>query len=88
MPAFYEQLAVAGSWQHMDGQPPQFYSADPLWDGAGCESGNACCRFNIPPWFYKQLPDPTTDDIEMRVCRDEVSSNEDIAISIIKIFVQ
>ncbi len=30
-----------------------------------------CCRFNFPPWFYKQLPQPTNDDIEMR-CRDDV----------------
>ncbi len=48
-----------------------FYSGDPLWDGAGCGLNNACCFFNNPPWFYKQLPQPTTDDIEMRVCRNE-----------------
>ena len=47
-----------------------FYGDDPLWDGAGCGPLNTCCSFNTPPWFYKQLPQPTTDDIEMRVCRD------------------
>ena len=30
----------------------------------------------------------TTDDIEMRVCRDEVASNEDITIEMVDIYVQ
>ena len=77
----------SGQQGHVEGQPPQFYSADPLWDGAGCESDITCCDFNTPPWFYKQLSDPTTDDIEMRVCRDEDNSNEDIALQIFEIFV-
>ena len=65
-----------------------FYSDDPLWDGAGCGSLNRCCSFNNPPWFYKQLPQPTTDDIEMRVCRNEAESNEDIAIEMFDIYIQ
>ncbi len=48
-----------------------FYGGDPLWDGAGCGPLNTCCTFNNPPWFYKELPAPTTDDIEMRVCKDQ-----------------
>ena len=65
-----------------------FYSDDPLWDGAGCGPQSTCCSFNNPPWFYKQLPQPTTDDIEMRVCRDEAESNEDIAIEMFDIYIQ
>ena len=65
-----------------------FYGDDPLWDGAGCGPLNTCCTFNNPPWFYKKLPEPTTDDIEMRVCRSEARSNEDIAIEKINIYVQ
>ncbi len=34
-----------------------FYNEDPLWDGAGCGPLNT---FNNPPWFYKELPEPTT----------------------------
>ena len=67
---------------------PMLYSNDPLWDGDGCIDTNPCCSFNNPPWFYKQLPQPTTDDIEMRVCRDEDASNEDVAIEIVEIYVQ
>ena len=65
-----------------------FYGDDPLWDGAGCGPLNTCCSFNTPPWFYKQLPQPTTDDIEMRVCRDFFLNNEDIAIEIVEVYVQ
>ena len=53
---------------------------DPLWDGTDC----LCC--DNPPWFYQQLPQPTTYDIEMRVCRDE--GNENIAIEVVNIYVQ
>ena len=65
-----------------------FYNSDPLWDGAGCGTQNSCCSFNSPPWFYKQLPQTTTDDIEMRVCRDEGRDNEDIAVEIVELYVQ
>ena len=64
-----------------------FYT-NPLWDGAGCGPLNTCCSFNDPPWFYKQLPQPTTDGIEMRVCRSHIASNEDIAIEIVEIYIQ
>ena len=61
-----------------------------LWQGTDCTSSNACCSFNNPPWFYKQLPQPTTDDIEMRVCRDEEggSSGEDVLIQSAEIYIQ
>ena len=50
---------------------------------------NHCMMPNPPPWFYKQLSDtPTNDDIEMRVCRDEARSNEDIAIEAIEFYIR
>ena len=70
------------SWQS------QFYSADPLWDGSGCGSTSSCCGFNNPPWFCKQLPQPTSDDIEMRVCLNGPSFEEDIALEVVDLFVQ
>ena len=66
-----------------------FYGDDPLWDGAGCGPLNTCYSLNTPPWFYKQLPQSTTDDIEMRVCRSSNPiTNEDIAIEIVEVYVQ
>ena len=66
--------------------PHLLFDDDPLWDGAGCRAGNTCCSFNNPPWFYKQLPQPTTDDIEMRVCTS--GGDENIGIEIVEIFIQ
>ncbi len=65
-----------------------FYSDDPLWDGQGCGGTSTCCEFNNPPWFCKQLPQPTTDDIELRLCGDEVISNEDMPIEIAEIYIR
>ena len=49
----------------------RFYSEDPLWDGEGCGPTSSCCQFNSPPWFCNELPQPTTDDVEVRVCRND-----------------
>ena len=70
------------SWQH------KFYSADPLWDGSGCGSTSSCCGFNNPPWFCKQLLQPTSDDIEMRLCVNQATSDEDVALESVEIYVQ
>ena len=77
----------SGQQRHMAGQPPQLFSDDPLWDGAGCGSENTCCDFNTPPWFYKELLLSTAEDIWMRVCRDE-NDDEDIAIQEFEVYVQ
>ena len=65
-----------------------FYDADPLWDGQGCGLRSTCCSFNNPPWFCKQLQQPTTDDIELRLCGGYPSGNEDTPIEFVEIFVQ
>jgi hypothetical protein len=65
-----------------------FYFADPLWDGAGCGSLNSCCSLNNPPWFYKQLPHPTTDDIEMRLCTDQPRRDEDTVVESVELYIQ
>ena len=63
-----------------------FYSDDPLWDGDGCFASSSCCSFNNPPYFTKQLPSPTTDDIEARICQKDGS--EDTPIELIELYVQ
>ena len=50
-----------------------------LWDGGQCVGGAT---------FYRQLPQPTTDNIEMRVCRGQDQNDEDILITFVEIFVQ
>ena len=65
-----------------------FYDTDPLWDGQGCGPNNVCCTFNNPLWFCSELDQHTSDDIELRLCADEYTSNEDIPIEIIELYVQ
>ena len=66
----------------------QWYTADPLWDGEGCGDTSTCCEFNSPPWFCRDLPESTTDDIELRLCSNQNTSNEDTGIEIVNIYIQ
>ena len=65
----------------------RYYFNDPLWDGEGCEGVNECCDRG-GPWFSKQLPQPTQDDIEMRVCMNSARSVEDTVLEQIKLYIQ
>ena len=69
------------------GSTSGFHPDDPLWDGDGCTASSTCCSFNSPPYFTKQLPSPTTDDVEVRICNYEGSS-EDVPIEFIELYVQ
>ena len=64
-----------------------YYVNDPLWDGAGCVRGS-CCQFKSPPWFCKDLPHPTSEDIELRRCSSANITNEDTLFEVVEIYVQ
>ena len=67
----------------------RFYTpSDPLWNGSGCSGRNTCCTFNNPPWFCKELPASTTDDIEVRICADQSAPDEDSPIYLIELYVK
>ena len=66
----------------------RFYPNDPLWDGQGCGRLNTCCSFNNPPWFMKELPSSTGEDMEMRLCADQARANEDINFETVELYVQ
>lgn len=63
------------------------YTDDPLWDGEGCGPRNSCCKLHGPPWFCRTLPQPTNDDIELRICLDEILSDEDVIVKYLNIYV-
>ena len=65
----------------------RFYSDDPLWDGKDCHNAT-CCAYNSPPWFTVDLPGPTTDDIEVRICGDQSTGDEDTPIALLELYVQ
>ena len=39
------------------------------------------------PWFCKQLPRTTTDDIEVRLCGDNLNIVEDAPVELIEIYI-
>lgn len=64
----------------------RFFSADPLWDGAGCGPESTCCEFNNPPWFCRTLPLNTTDDLQVRICNS--GGARDTPIRLVELYVQ
>ena len=68
--------------------PSEWLLNDPLWDGQGCGPQSSCCDGAGKPWFCKELSQPTTDDIELRVCTNQPRSNEDVAVEIIELYIK
>ena len=64
------------------------FENDPLWDGEGCGTGNNCCAQPGMPWFCRTLPQEVEGDIEVRLCADEVSANEDLYLELLEIYLQ
>ena len=59
--------------------PNRFYPNDPLWDGEDCE-GSCCINGKNPPWFSVDLPSPTYDSIEVRICTAEGGSDTKVQL--------
>ena len=68
----------------------QLYTSDPLWDGQSCgPTETVCCNIPGIPWFHRDYGNTTTTDyIELRVCGDEGTANEDVPVSYYEIYVQ
>ena len=63
--------------------------SDPLWNGQQCDGAEApCCTHPNMPWFNKTLNETTTEDIEVRMCGDQPTSNEDTPLQVIELYVQ
>ena len=80
---YYCESGVIGSRNYV------LYPNDPLWDGQGCNGlESTCCDPPNLPWFCKELPQSTTDDLEVRICGDENLSNEDTPIDLVQLYIQ
>lgn len=64
------------------------YHDNPLWDGKGCDVASNCCSLNSPPFFCATLSQPTSDDLELRIIGNELTSGEDARIFIADIFIK
>ena len=67
----------------------KLYTNDPLWDGNGCGSiEQTCCQAPGLPWFHKVLNSTTTDYLEMRVCADQETDDEDVPVNYYEIYIK
>ena len=74
--------ATDGTWKYT------LYASDPLWDGKGCGSEGACCTAPGLPWFHKVLNTTTTDYLELRLCGDESTTEDDVPVSFYELYVE
>lgn len=77
------ETGVKGGWQR-----GTIYSENPLWDGQGCSDRSTCCSLHNPPWFCKELREPTRDNIEVRMCGDQHQNDENVLVGLIELYVQ
>ena len=64
------------------------YANDSLWDGQQCGGlDGPCCTNPKMPWFIKTLNETTTEDIKLRVMANQGTSNEDIPLDIIELYI-
>ena len=63
---------------------------DLLWDGKGCSSDETlCCSAPGLPWFHRDYGNTTTTDyIELRVCADQETTDEDVPVSFYEIYIK
>uniref|UniRef100_A0A1X7U216 Uncharacterized protein n=1 Tax=Amphimedon queenslandica TaxID=400682 RepID=A0A1X7U216_AMPQE len=66
------------------------HTSDPLWDGKGCGSNEGqCCSASGLPWFHRDYGNSTTTDyIELRVCCNQGTRNEDVPVEFYEIYVK
>ena len=65
------------------------YTDDPLWDGAGCfHDNNNCCTNVGLPWFYREFPTTQHEDIEVRICTDQIYRDEGVLVDQLKLLIQ
>ena len=88
VPEYVQNNYFCDSGSRTFGSSRTLYGEDPLWDGSGCGIRSACCRFNTPPWFCRELAEPITDNIEVRVCHDSSYSYENIYFELIELYVK
>jgi len=75
--------------------PPSFvggdYFCDGVYNGAlwdGLEGVTNCNTFNAPPWFSVTLTEPTSDDLEVRICSDQSRYDELVSVQLLQVYVQ
>uniref|UniRef100_A0A1X7VVX5 Fibrinogen C-terminal domain-containing protein n=1 Tax=Amphimedon queenslandica TaxID=400682 RepID=A0A1X7VVX5_AMPQE len=88
VPFFVGNHYFCESGNHASIWSSKLYTSDALWDGQSCGIIEAsCCAADGIPWLHRDYgSDTTTDSIELRVCGNQESSNEDTPVSFYEIY--
>ena len=70
-----------GTWQYS-----RWFLDDPLWDSQGCPAGSTCCNRG-GPWFSTSADQEVNDDIEVRICCNELSTRDDLGLEQLEIYI-
>ena len=81
---YFCEAGMSGQFVRYD----RLISENPLWDGQSCGQNSTCCSMNNPPYFMKDLPAPTTDDIEVRMCSIWPTRGSNYPIDLLEIYVK
>ena len=81
---YYCESGAGSTWTHI------LYTSNPLWDGQSCGSiETSCCNVPGIPWFHRDYgSNTTTDYLELRVCADQETSDEDAPVGFYEIYVK
>ena len=85
-----DYFCESGVNEHWYSGRPRYilHSNDTLWDGEDCLPSSTCCSQRNPPYFTKQLPTPTTADIEARICLYDLLQYANLAVELVELYVQ
>lgn len=88
IPSFVKQSYFCDTGDY-DGRAGQLMCDTPLWDGMGCSDQSTCCeRQDYTSWFCADLNASVTDNLELRVCGNENTQNEDTPLESVYLYVQ
>ena len=73
-PSFIRDDFTCGGHKGDLDHPPEY-----LWESQQCGTNST--------WFYKELT-PTTADITVRICRDQGRHDEDLALTVLELYIQ
>eukprot|EP00731_Ephydatia_muelleri_P013441 Em0007g751a len=77
-----------GAPPYQSDAPGVHYYNHIMWSGTDCPPYSTCCSFSTPPWFWRVLPNSTTDDIEVRQCANNVLMDENIDAIIVEVYIK
>ena len=83
-----DYFCESGINEPWEGRHRIFHPNDILWDGEDCLLSSTCCSERNLPYFTKQLPTPTTDDIEARICLLSRLYYSNLAVELVEIYIK